>query len=179
MPALRRSITRHFRPIWRRPRLGTARRAGVTLIDLVITILVIGILSAVALPRFVDAVDRLRTEAVARRIASDLNYARRMAIQSSRTVTVTFVASPAGYQMAGVVHPDHPSQSYAVGLADLDSTVALKTFQFNGGGSLSFNTYGRPLVGVAALVTGTVEVSSGNRVFTVVVDPATGESSVP
>lgn len=154
------------------------RRLGVTLIDLVITILILGILAAAALPRFSSAVDRLRAEAVARRIAADLNYARRIAIHSNQRVTIQFVSSPAGYQTTGVVHPDHPSQSYSVGLTDVDGGVTLQSVDFDGSMSLSFNSYGRPLVASAALLVGTIQVSCGGHVCTVSVDPATGEATV-
>ena len=154
-------------------------RTGATLVDLVITILIMGILAATAMPRFASVVARLRTEAVARRVVSDLNFARRSAIQSSRTVVITFAASPAGYSMNGVTHPAFPAQSYAVSLADVDSTVQLQTFSFNSGPVLTFNAYGRPLVGTNPLTTGSVVLKNGSHTFTVVVDPATGESSIP
>ncbi len=154
-------------------------RAGVTLVDLVITVMIVAILAAVAMPRFASTVSRLRTEAVARRIASDLNFARRTAIQTSRTTSVTFAAAPAGYTMTGVEHPAYPSQAYVVAVADIDGSVALQSFNFDGGPVLSFNTYGRPLVGSNALAVGAVVVASGGHALSVVVDPSTGETSVP
>lgn len=153
-------------------------RRGVTLLDLVITVLIMGILSAVALPRFTTAVARLRTEAVARRIVSDLNYARRTAIQSSQATSVTFRASPAGYDFAGVTHPAHPAQSYRVNLTELDDNVALASFSFDGQPTLSFNAYGRPMVGATALTNGVVRVAYGGQSFDVLISAATGEAAV-
>lgn len=156
-----------------------AGRTGATLVDLVITVLIIGILAAAAAPRFANAVARMRAEAVARRIASDLNYARRTAMQASVATTVTFRATPAGYDMTKVSHPAHPKQSYSVEIADVDSGVALSSVQFNGGLVLSFDLYGRARVSGAALTSGTVVVQSGGHSFTVAIDPSTGEASVP
>ena len=155
------------------------RRKGVTLVDLVITVLIIGILAAAAAPRFATALARLRAESGARRIASDLNYARRCAMQTSRQTTVTFRSSPAGYDMTNVEHPARPGQPYQVNLSDIDASLALTSFNFNGGASISFNTYGRPLAGNTALTTGVVTISSGGQSSTATVSAQTGEAAVP
>lgn len=158
----------------------TARwRCGMTLVDLVITVLIVGILAAVAAPRFTDAAARLNAESVARRIAGDLNYARRIARQTSRTVSITFRATPPGYDMTGVEHPAHAAQSYSVNIADIDGSVRLSSYNFDGGAKVSFNNYGRPLVGSLALVAGTVVVRSGSHSVNVTIDPSTGEASIP
>ena len=80
--------------------------------------------------------------------------------------------------MTGVEDPANPSKPYSVALADVDSSVALNSFSFNGGAQLSFNSYGCPLVGISPLTSGTVAVRSGQNTFTVVVSLATGESTV-
>ena len=151
---------------------------GVTLIDLVICVMVMGILAAVGVPRFSSTVSRLRCEAVAKRIASDLNYSRRVAIQSSRTVTITFRNTPAGYDMTGVVNPANPLSPYLVSLSDVDGSVSMTGTAFDGGAALSFNNYGRPMVGATAMVSGSVTLRSAEHTFTVVVTPATGEAIV-
>lgn len=151
---------------------------GTTLIDLVICILVMGILAAIGVPRFASTVSRLRCEAVAKRIASDLNYARRVAIQTSRVVTVTFRNEIPGYDMTGVTNPANPSALYSVNLSDVDSSVALAGINFNSGSSFSYNNYGRPQVGTLALSSGSVTVSSGEHSFVVVVSVTTGEAVV-
>lgn len=137
-----------------------------------------GILAAVGAPKFAAVMSRLRTEAVAKRIAADLNYARQTAIRTSRSVNIAFRASAAGYDMNGVEDPAKPSKAYSVALADVDSSVALNSFSFNGGAQLSFNNYGCPLVGASPLTSGTVVVRSGQITFTVIVSSATGEATV-
>ncbi len=153
--------------------------AGVSLVDLVITILIMGILAAAALPKFADALAKMRAEAVARRVVSDLNYARRNAIQTSKAATITFTTSPPRYTMTGVKNPNFPQQDYVVNLVDVDSAVSLQAVSFNSGMVLSYNTYGRPLVGANALTAGSLVVRSGSFLFTVTVDPATGEAAIP
>lgn len=156
-----------------------APRGGATLVDLIITVLILGILAATAMPRFAEVTARLRTEAVARRVAADLNFARRATMQTSRTVTLTFQSAPAGYSLAGATHPAYPHTPYAVTFADVDSTVQLQSCSFNGGSTLSFNAYGRPLAGANALTAGTVVLRNGSHTFSVVVNPATGEAALP
>lgn len=170
------------------PRIATAtpgrsarRRRGVTLIELIIVVLVTGILAAVAAPRFASLSTRYRAESVAKRIAADLNYARRTASLNSRNCTVQFQTSPLSYQMTGVTNPNRPSLSYSVALADLDLDATLPTIDFNSATSVTFVPQGSPLAGspLAALTTGSVVVQVGSQQFTVSIDPATGKATVP
>ncbi|MEZ6134995.1 MAG: HD domain-containing phosphohydrolase [Pirellulaceae bacterium] len=155
------------------------RRAGVTLIDLVICIMIMGILTAVGAPKFASTVASLRCEAVAKRIASDLNFARRKAIQTSQVVTITFRTEPAGYDMNGVTNPADPTIDYSVNLADIDGSVSMQSASFDGSLSFSFNNYGRPLVGLTALNSGNITVTSGTHSSSVTIEAATGEAIIP
>ncbi len=166
---------------WRqRGASGKNRPRGVTLVDLVITVLIVGILSAVAARRFVSASARVRSEAVARRIAGDLNYAQRTAILNSCQATITFTLSPFSYQMTNVAHPYHPGQQYACALGELDSSVTVSTAAFNGAANLAFNAYGRPLAGspLGALTSGSIVVQMDGEASSVVIDSASGEAKV-
>ena len=160
------------------PQRRSSKRSAVTMTDLVITLLIIGILAAAAAPHFVIAYDKLQAEATARRIAADLNYARRTAVQTSRPTTVTFRSSKDGYDMTGVPDPTNALQDYSVELPQLDENPGL-TVSFDGSLKLSFNSYGRPLVGGSALVSGQVMVSCGGQSRTVVMNNSTGEATVP
>ena len=154
---------------------------GTSLIELIIVVLVMGILAAAASPRFGKAIARAKSESVARRVASDINYARQVAMQTSLATSIQFTLSPAGYSMTNVAHPHHPTQSYAWSFSEIDSAVLMSSASFNSGTLLTFNAYGRPLAGspIGALTAGTVVVTFGTEQFTVTIDPATGEASVP
>jgi prepilin-type N-terminal cleavage/methylation domain-containing protein len=66
------------------------KRRALNLMELVIVMLIMGIMAAVAVPRYVDSVCRFRVEAAARRLATDLEYARQNAKTESILQGVTF-----------------------------------------------------------------------------------------
>lgn len=162
-------------------RPGRRANCGFSYVELVIVVLVLGIMAAVAGPSCGRALARARVDSVARRMAADLEYARCYAMLNSKTCSVAFISSPGSYSMTGVPHPDHPYQSYAVALANLDSGVVFKTITFNSMTSIQFNDYGQPLVGSPAvpLTSGTVELQLGSELSVVTVNPSTGAVSGP
>ena len=97
-----------------------------------------------------------------------------------RSTTIQFTLSPPAYSMTNVIHPHHPSQSYAVAFSEIDSGVRMQSVNFNGTSSLTFNTYGRPFAGspIGALTSGIIVIVFGAEQFTVTVDPNTGEAIV-
>ena len=145
------------------------RRRGVTLIDLAITVLVVGILAAAAVPRFAGALHVYRVDAAAKRLAADLNFARDQAIATSVARTVTFDSAGTRYTLSGIADPDKPSQTYAVTLSAEPYVVSAAVSLTSR--SVTFNIYGRPDHG------GTVTVSSGGVSKVVTVDATTGRAT--
>jgi Tfp pilus assembly protein FimT len=148
----------------------SARRRGLTLIDMVVTVLVVGILAAAAVPRFAGALHIYRVDAAAKRLVSDLTLARDQAIATSVTRTVSFDSQGTVYTLNGVADPDRPSRTYSVSLAAepyaVSAVVSLGTSR-----SVTFNIYGRPDQG------GTVTLSSGGVSKVVTVDGTTGRAT--
>ena len=153
-----------------RVRPTTARRRGVTLIDMAITVLVVGILAAAAVPRFAGALHIYRADAAAKRVAADFNFARDQAIATSVPQTVVFDSAGTQYTLSGVADPDRPSQAYGVAL-NAEPYVVSAAVSLGSTRSVTYDIYGRPDQG------GTVTVSSGGVSKVVTVDPTTGRAT--
>lgn len=155
------------------------RRNAFTLLDLTITILILGIVAAMALPKFAQSLDQIRVDSAARFIAADLNYARHRAQISSQNVPINFTMSPAGYSLPTTPHLNRSGASYSVNLADNGYSVAL-SLNLGGNSSVTYNPYGLPLVGspLSAMSTGTITVSSGMKSKVVTISPQTGRASI-
>ena len=122
-----------------------SRRAGFTLFELVITLAVMGILAAIAVPRYANSIGRYRAESAARRVAADLLLARASAKAASSPRSVTFDAAAGSYTVAGVRNPDHPGAPYKVDLAADPYRVKLDFADFGGAPQAQFDMYGWPL----------------------------------
>lgn len=138
-------------------------RRAFTLIELAIALLVMGILAGVAAPRYADSLAHFRVESAARRVAADMAYARRQAIDNAASRTITFDAAADSYELDGVDDIDHRSQRYIVSFAAEGYPVDLTSADFGGAATLTFNHYGE------AQAAGTVQVRSGDHVRTVTV----------
>ena len=80
--------------------------------------------------------------------------------------------------MTGVVNPANPLSPYSVNLSDVDGSVTMTGKSIDGGSVLSFNNYGRPMVGAASMVSGSITLRSAEHTFNIVITPATGEAVV-
>lgn len=156
--------------------LGSRRRA-VTALDLTISVLIMGLMAAVALPRFAASLDAMRVRAAAQQIAADMNRARATAIRQSETCTASFTNSPAAYTLVGVKALNGAATYREVTLADFGFSGSL-TASFDGATELKWNLHGQPVVGetLDPLVAGSVIVAGGGTSQTVTIDPDTGKA---
>ena len=159
------------------------------MVELVVVLLVIGIMAAVAMPRFSRMTSRFHVEAAARRIVADLNQVRARAITvgSSTGEHVSFYPATDRYRMVGDPDPDHPNNEYWVEFAKTSYPVDLVSATFtNTQGVTSlvgvkYDLHGLPESGsatAAPLASGAIVVASGSQQRTVVIDPVTGKASV-
>ena len=148
--------------------------------------LIVGILAAVASPRFAEALNYYRVEAAAARIAADLNYVRRYAANTSANRAITFTVdknSSHAYKTngsTGVPDPRHPAVNLMVHFKQEMPGVDLISATFDGTSEITFNQYGLPLAGdpLAPLTSGTIVISHGMSQRTIVIDPTTGKATV-
>ena len=76
--------------------LNRTQQFGFTMTELMITIAILGILTALAAPSFTSLLERRKIIAAAEAIQSDLRWARGEAIKRNTDVTVTFTPGAAG-----------------------------------------------------------------------------------
>ena len=140
-----RTTTPSPRPASRGGRRAT--RAGFSLFELVIAMSVIGILAAVAVPRYASSVGRYRADAAARRVAADLALARAKARAASAGQSVTFNTTAGSYTVSGARNLDHPKALYTVDLAGDPYCVTIGYADFGGAPQAQFDMFGTPLFG--------------------------------
>jgi len=152
------------------PRRVILRRA-VSMIELVIVIMVMGILAAVAAPAFYDSLVHHRVESAAHRVKADLELARQTARLKSTTQTITFTNSAYlfGNSVRGL---DDPSESYTVDLADAPYGLSYATANFANTQTVAFDGYGTPTSG------GTVVLAIKGHQCIVTLDGVSGEVSI-
>jgi prepilin-type N-terminal cleavage/methylation domain-containing protein len=146
-------------------------RNAFSLLEMVVAFLVLGIVAAVAAPRFSSSLNLHRVTSAARRLQSDLTYARRCAIARSTIIRVDFDLASELYRMPAVASPDTPSQPYTVRLRDYPYQTNIVSTPF-AGGELRFNRFGVPEAG------GIIRLECGGIERSIALDAATGRGVV-
>ena len=152
----------------------TTRRGAFTVIELVLVIATIAVLSAIAVPRYADALARYRADLAAKRVAADLMLARANARTTGTPQVVDFAAPADGYTLTGMPAPDGGAGDYAVRLSDEPYGAALDAVSFGDppATSVTFDRYGAPNV------SGGVVVKAGRYQKTVSIDVVSGKAVI-
>ena len=154
-------------------------RQGVSFIELTISVMILGILAAIAMPVYSNSVLRYRADLSAQRVAQDINRAQGIARQSNSSRSISFNLSDHSYTISGLNSMDRVSQPYRVSLGELPyrtafaslTTAAQPTTQLTSV-SVAFDRFGMPDRGISVLI------SAGVFQKRVVVAPTSGRVSV-
>ena len=169
--APRRRVSPKLASASRRDAATTTLR-GFTLVELVIVLFIFSILATAAAPTYRSALGSFRADATAKRLAADLEMARRQAKRTSVDQTVEFDVDDGLYVFIDMPDLDHPSQDYEVRLDDPAYNAMLMSADFNGDSEVTFNMYGQPDNA------GTVTIQSGTFQRQIDVD-ANGAITLP
>lgn len=164
-------------------------RRGFTLIELVLTITILGIIAAVSIPTLVNLGSN-NAEVAARKLVSDLSYARRLAQSRNSIYGVSFDAAAETYTLY-LYDPVADTKTTATDpLTASPMVVDLKTMSglqvadiqnpnFKGGLDVRFTPQGIPqdVNNTALTNAGSVVFASAGVARTVTVQPNTGEVS--
>lgn len=142
-----------------------AREGGFTLVELIVVMIVIGVMAALAIPRFVGS-DAFESRGFTDQLVSTLQFARQQAVAQRRTVCLTVTAAAVTMTRSLVFGGAcatpvlDPSSGVAYNLPVPNSVVVTPAV-------ITFNASGTPLAGAAITVTGdilrtiTVEANTG------------------
>lgn len=156
--------------------LGAERMAlaarGFSLVEIVAVVVILGIISAMAAPRYAQFVGRQRIEAAARRVALDIALAQRQAKLTGAARSIIFDAVADSYQLPGVTDLDHPSLTYGVQLSAEPYRANIVSATFGAYSTLIFDAFGAPDSD------GNVIIAVGAARRTVSVSAETGGTSI-
>lgn len=147
---------------------------GFTLIEVVTVVVIIGIISVIAMPRFGNSLARYRVEHAAKRLQADLILAREFAVQRSEVCEVVFTTgSTSGYSIAKMPRMNNRSVlGYGVSLSDEPYRAAISAMTLAGGNITKFDGFGMPDA------SGSISLMSGQYKKTVVIDGTTGSIGI-
>ena len=148
------------------------RPSGFTVAEVVIVLVIIAIITAIAVPRYANALANHRADLAAARIVTDIEFAQRQAKFSSTSQTIAFHVATETYSLPGMPDLDRSGQDYLVRLGDEPYGADIVSVDLGGDAELVFDGYGLPDSG------GSVVVSVGSRRRRIDIDPSTGQTTV-
>lgn len=147
-------------------------RRGFSLIELTLVTVIVGIVAAMAVPRYADALARYRADAAAQRIVVNLERAQTLAQSSSRDVTVWFRVNLEILEITDRAGTYDGELEYQTQLGEDPYHCDLLSADFGGNHYLVFDGYGQPNSG------GTATLEVGGLTRTITLDPDTGKASI-
>ena len=146
--------------------------AAFTLIELLLLLAIMGVLAAMAAPRYASSLAIYHAEAAAQRIKADLALAAGSARTTGSSHTVSFDPAGSQYTLSGIDGGNQAGDAYTVVLSEDPYAATLVSAEFEGAGEVTFNGFGLPDKG------GQVVVEADGIQKTVTLDVSTGEAAV-
>ncbi|MBI1367688.1 MAG: prepilin-type N-terminal cleavage/methylation domain-containing protein [Planctomycetes bacterium] len=148
-----------------------SHRTAFSLVELIIVTAIIGVMSAIAVPRYAAAISRYHADALARRIVADIDQARNDAINSSQSRLVYFVPDQ-WYVIFNVRDLVTNIDAYSIiHTTDEPYGGTIPKASFSGNAYFYFDGYGKPTSG------GSVIVTAGATTYTITLDANTGKAT--
>ncbi len=136
-----------------------------TLIELVLVMATLGIVAAIAVPRFSEGSQARRLDAFEDRLLADIEHARRLAQARSASVMMVFDPVRDTYVIVGARNPiTGETSSYTVQTDDPPYRIDLRTVSLGGDTVLIHDGFGVRDSG------GTIEFASGDLTRTITLD---------
>lgn len=161
-----------------------SRRAGFTLTELVVVMLIMGVLGAVAVGS-IESLSSTRLNAAAHAVTRDLAYARERTMATGTRHWVSFSVADSSYSVL-TESATTPGFANATSLRDPATGMPLVTrlntgefagvsiasVSFDGGTTVGFDWLGRPLATTGSRLTSAAQVIIGTR--TILIDLSSG-----
>jgi len=147
-------------------------RAGFSILELVVVLLIMGIVAAAATPSFYLSLRHHALETAARRVKLDLEQARHAARMKSQSQSLSFTNATTYALSSGVVSLKNSGQTYTVDLSKAPYELSGVTVNLGGPTAVSFDGYGNASVG------GTIVLALGNQTRTVTLNSTNGQVTI-
>jgi type II secretory pathway pseudopilin PulG len=162
---------------------GVPGRQGLSYLELVMVLSIMGIMTAVAVPRFAEQLAHHRLESAARQVAADIRFVQSWAYVGSQARRIDFRTPLNRYRIPDMPNPDQPTYVdgngqtqpavYNVRLDEEPYHCELVSAQFGTDNSnLIFDGYGRPQNG------GSIVLRLGKEIRTITVNGLNGEVTI-
>lgn len=130
-------------------------QAGFTLVEAVFVMAIIGILGAIALPRYAGFAATQQTEAAARRVLTDLSFAQQQARLTSSSQRVIFDVGSGTYRLPDMKDTDRKNKTYLVDISQDPYRATITGAIFGTDSTVIYDGYGTPdTQGVVTLTVG-------------------------
>ncbi len=123
-------------------------RAAFTLIELVMVVVIVGVVAAIAIPRFSNASARYRVDLAAARVATDLELTRDTARSVSASMTVRFAEGSARYGAVAAnpgalnIGPTTPKPGFVSNISSEPYFAYVAAAKFGTGPQVDITPYG-------------------------------------